>query len=155
MLKYYAAMLIILASCSPERTTRVEDLQKIVQAYNTKLEHAFLEQDLGALNNLYATNARLSPDGDRFYVGIDEILEYWRHDFSVSRVTQMSTQTLSVAGNADVIYETGITHVTSIYAGSASVNSVKYINVWTRQADESYKLTIDFWNNPAPDQPNH
>lgn len=155
MLKYFGTMLIILASCSPERTTRVEDLQNIVQAYNTKLEHAFLEQDLGALNHLYAPNARLSPDGDRFYVGIDEILAYWRHDFSVSRVTQMSTQTLSVAGNADVIYETGITRVTSIYAGSASVNSVKYINVWTRQADESYKLTIDFWNNPAPDQPIH
>ncbi|HQQ96653.1 MAG TPA: nuclear transport factor 2 family protein [Cyclobacteriaceae bacterium] len=128
-------------------------MKRIVELHNRQLEQAFRNQDLDALAKIYAPNARLCPDGDRFYVGIDEILKFWSQDFSVSRVTQMSTQTWSVAGNEDVIYETGITQVTSVNSGAVHQNSVKYINVWTRHTDNTYKLTIDFWNNPAPDQP--
>lgn len=147
-------LLLVLTSCAAKNSINEDEMKRIVQVHNQRLEQAFLNQDLDAFNNLYASNARLCPDGDRFYSGTSEILEYWRQDFASTKVTQMSTSTLSVAGNVDTIYETGITQVTSISSGTTHTGTVKYINVWSRQSDNTYKLSIDFWNSTKAGQSN-
>jgi ketosteroid isomerase-like protein len=60
----------------------------------------------------------------------------------------MNTNTLSVDGNSEVIYETGVT-ITESIGNDSTVHkgSVKYINVWKRQPDNTYKLSIDFCNS--------
>ncbi|MEQ1585393.1 MAG: nuclear transport factor 2 family protein [Cyclobacteriaceae bacterium] len=122
-------------------------MRKIVHAYNEKLEQSFLKQDISALDELYSANARLCPDGDTFYTGTEEIINFWKQDFATSKLLNMTTNTLSVSGNADVIYETGITQTEILYKDSVYKNSVKFINVWRLQSNQSYRLAIDFWNS--------
>jgi hypothetical protein len=45
-----------------------------------------------------------------------------------------------------VIYETGITTTRTQYKDSVYVTTVKFANVWKRQADGTYLLDVDIWN---------
>lgn len=147
MPKYITVIFVLtLISCSGNKTLSENEMRQITEANNKMLEQAFRNQDLDALAKIYAPNARLSPDGDRFYTGTQDVINFWRADFATSRVTEMSTTTLTVAGDRDVIYETGITRVTSTSSDVPKTNIVKYINVWARQSDNTYRLSVDFWN---------
>lgn len=142
---------LILVSCNQSKHLTDEQMQKIVHDRNSALEKAFLDQDTSQLSKVYASDARLSPNGDDFYVGRDAILKFWADDFSSSKLTNMTTTTLSVEGGEDVIYETGIARTETAYQDSIYHGVVKFINVWKRQPDGSYQLAIDFWNSPKQD----
>lgn len=138
---------LLFFSCSASEKLSEEEMRVIVHEYNERLERSFLEEDTLALRAIYATDARLCPDGDIFYVGKKDILNFWRNDFATSKLLKMTANTLSVKGNAEVIYETGITETETLYKDSVYKHSVKFINVWTQQPDKSYRLSIDFWNS--------
>lgn len=135
-----------LFSCDTSEKLSEEEMKAIVHKYNERLEKSFLAQDTLALREIYAPDARLCPDGDTFYVGTNDILRFWKNDFATSKLLKMSTNTFSVNGNAEVIYETGITETETLQKDSVYKSVVKFINVWRRQSDKSYRLSIDFWN---------
>lgn len=65
----------------------------------------------------------------------------------------MATQVLTTNGDREIIYETGKTRTTLVYHDSTLTVNVKYVNVWIREKDGSYKLDIDFWNKDQEDNP--
>jgi ketosteroid isomerase-like protein len=141
------SFLVILSACSSSEMTESQ-MKEIVNGKNALLEESFLEQDTSQLKDIYAEDARLSPNGDDFYVGRDAIIKFWAKDFQSSKLVKMDTETQSVSGDREVIYETGITSIEFMADDTLRKSSVKFINVWRRQPDESYKLAIDFWNSP-------
>jgi ketosteroid isomerase-like protein len=124
-------------------------MKKIAEENNARLEKSFLAGNVDSLIQMYSPDARLCPNGDTFYVGRDAIYNFWKADMASSVTLAMHTNTMSVSGNTDVIYETGITHVESKSKSDTVItkSAVKFINVWKRQPDNSYKLAIDFWNS--------
>lgn len=140
-------LVTLLSACSSSGLTESQ-MKEIVNGKNAILEESFLEQDTTQLKDIYAEDARLSPNGDDFYVGRKAIIKFWAKDFQSSKLVKMSTNTLSVSGDEEVIYETGITSVEYMLNDSLRKSSVKFVNVWRRQPDPSYKLAIDFWNSP-------
>jgi ketosteroid isomerase-like protein len=67
-------------------------------------------------------------------------------DFKSSKTLKMETNVLTIEGDENLIYETGITSSQILYNDSVYHPWVKYINVWCKQPNGDYKLDVDFWN---------
>lgn len=125
-----------------------ESMKDIVESRNTQLEQCFKSGNAERLAMMYTDSAKLSPNGSDFVYGRDSIKVFWTEDFKTSKVIEMNTTVLTIDGNSEILYETGITKLKIIYKDSLYSTSVKYINVWRKQHDGKYLLDVDFWNKP-------
>jgi len=140
----------ILVSCNPKlKVSSKSELKTIVEKQNELLESCFKGGDANKLAEMYADSAKLSPNGGHFIFGRDSIRAFWTEDFKTSKVLKMVTNVLTVDGNENLIYETGVTVSDILYNDSLYHPRVKYINVWRKQADSTFKLDVDFWNKDA------
>jgi len=124
-------------------------MRKIAETQNLMLGKCFMQGDAQKLAMMYADSAKLCPNGLNFIVGKEKIKDFWAEDFKTTKVLEMKTNVYSVDGNIDVIYETGKSTTKFLFNDSTITATVKYINVWRKQTDGSYKLDIDFWNKDA------
>ena len=151
MFKILVLNLVIIASffisCNPASNNLSKDeMRKIVEERNTALGDCFKNSDIEKLALIYSDSAKLSPDGREFVFGRDSIKAFWGRSFKTSKTLDMKTEVLTIDGDENVIYETGKTSSKILYEDSLYNVTVKYINVWTKQKDGSYKLDVDFWN---------
>lgn len=137
--------LLIILACNHQNISKAE-MRKIVENQNEKLELCFKEGNAEKLAQMYSDSAKLCPNGSHFVIGRDRIKAFWADDFKTSKVLEMSTDIQTIDGNTDVIYEIGKTTSKILIDDSLYVPTVKYINVWCKQSDGSYKLDVDFWN---------
>jgi ketosteroid isomerase-like protein len=76
--------------------------------------------------------------------------------FSAVTVTNMKLVVRDVAASGDLASETGHYEwtLTPKTRGAKPMTDMgKYVVVWKKQADGSYKLFRDIWNNDAPSAP--
>ncbi len=95
---------------------------------------------------MYTSEAKLSLNGYDFVNGRNSIHQLWKEDMINSKVLKMTTNTLTVDGNLDAIYETGKTQLKLTFKDSIFNTTVKYCNIWRKQADGFYLLDVDFSN---------
>ncbi len=139
---------ILLLSCSQKgKPSSKAEMKSLLEKQNQILATAFVAGDARKLAEMYTDSARLSPDGAHFIVGRDSIRAFWSKDFKSSKVLKMKTNVLTVEGNEDLIYETGITVSDILYKDSVYKPRIKYVNIWAKQPNGSYKLDVDFWND--------
>lgn len=141
---------LLIHSCTNgnvQQKISTEKLKEIVEKQNELLGNYFKSGDAEKVASLYTDSAKLSPDGNDFVLGRDSIKAFWKNDFKSSKLIEMKTEVLTTSGTEEVIYETGKTTTKSLYKDSVYTFTVKYVNVWLKQADGTYKLDIDFWNN--------
>jgi len=139
-------------ACNNNNELTKEEMKKIVDSNNLLLKQYFQNQDIENLANLYSDSAKLSPNGGSFVRGRKNIKEFWSEDFKTSKVIDMQTNTLTVDGNSNIIYETGITTSKIMYNDSLYTPTVKFINVWVKQSDGNFLLDVDFWNKDKAKQ---
>jgi ketosteroid isomerase-like protein len=139
-------LLFVTACTNVNQSLSYSEMKTIVEKQNNTLANCFIDRDPERLAQMYTDSAKLSPNGSEFVNGREKIRAFWADDFKTSRVLKMETKVLTLDGNRDVIYETGKAFSDIIYQDSLYHAHVKYINVWRRQTDGSYKLDVDFWN---------
>lgn len=155
--KYYQILFFLIGfsalpfiSCKQNlKTISKTELKTIVEKQNKALESCFKEGNVTKLANMYTDSAKLSPNGSHFIIGRDSIKAFWMEDFKSSKVLKMATKVLTIDGNENLIYETGITVSEILYNDSVYHPRVKYINIWRKQPDGNYKLDVDFWNKDS------
>jgi ketosteroid isomerase-like protein len=134
-------------SCKKSAQTLTKaEMKAIVEKQNDTLGNCFTKGDADKLAEMYTDSAKLSPNGSGFITGRDSIKLFWQEDFKSSKVLKMKTLVLTINGDENYIYETGKAFSEILYNDSVYHASVKYINVWRKQANGSYKLDVDFWN---------
>jgi ketosteroid isomerase-like protein len=145
-------IICLLVSCQqPGHKISKAEMRNIVEKQNDSLETFFKEGNADKLAAMYTDSAKLSPNGGNFVVGRDSIKAFWAEDFKSSKLLEMKTTVLTIDGNEDVIYETGKAVSKFLINDTVPYEAkVKYINVWKKQLNGSYKLDIDFWNKDAP-----
>jgi len=144
-----AISITVLNSCNlVEHQLTKAEMRSIVESRNEQLAECFKSGDVEKLAQMYSDSAKLCPNGYHFVYGRDSIKAFWEKDFETSKTIEMNTNILTIDGNNEVIYETGLATSKIIYNDSLYNPTVKYINVWCRQSDGSYLLDIDFWNKP-------
>jgi ketosteroid isomerase-like protein len=140
----------LVSSCKNiSQTMTNAEMKAIVEKQNELLGNCFTKGDVEKLAEMYTDSAKLSPNGSRFITGRDSIKTFWKEDFKSSKVLKMETLVLTINGDENYIYETGKAFSEILYNDSVYHARVKYINVWRKQPDGSYKLDVDFWNKDA------
>ena len=69
---------------------------------------------------------------------------------SFPKVTSFSTQTLDLTGAGDLAYQYGTYHMVMEDANGPITDDGKFIEVWKRQADGSWKIAYDIFNSDLP-----
>jgi len=146
-MKIYTAFIIVigLVSCQTQTLSK-EDMTNIVNERNERLRYLFIKGDADSLALMYTSEAKLSLNGYDFAKGRTTIHQLWKDDMVNSKVLEMTNQTLTIDGNSDVIYETGKTRLKLTFKDSVFNTTVKYCNIWRRQANGTYLLDVDFSN---------
>ena len=144
-----SVLIFFTLSCNNSRSELSKDkMESIITECNNKLGECFISGNADKLSLMYTDSAKLCPNGYDFVLGRENIKAFWAEDFRTSQVIEMRTQVLTVDGNINVIYETGISESKIFYNDSIYNARVKYINIWRKQTDGTYLLDVDFWNKP-------
>jgi ketosteroid isomerase-like protein len=139
-----ALSLIALSACQSDLTKT--EMKKIIHERNEKLGELFKKGDAAELSKMYSDSAKLCPDGADLFIGRQAIRNFWTSAMEGSTLQEMNTQTLTVDGDANVIYETGKTTTKILFKDSVYTSAVKFANVWRKQTDGTYLLDVDIWN---------
>lgn len=94
----------------------------------------------------YTDDAVLLPPGGETVTGRKAIAEYFGHFPKLEKLQWKRTE---VVGNSDLAYAMGSFsfEMTGPNATKPLVERGKYIEIWRRQADGSWKITRDIWNS--------
>jgi ketosteroid isomerase-like protein len=148
-MKYIAVipLLLFVVACRQEKLSKTE-MRNVLHQQNEKLGEYFKAGHAAQIATMYSDSAKLCPNRNtEVYIGRDAIKKFWAEASSDgSKLQEMTTETLTVDGDINVIYETGITTTKTLYKDSVYTSKVKFANVWKRQPDGNYLLDVDIWN---------
>jgi uncharacterized protein (TIGR02246 family) len=143
ILSVASASLALPPAADPNRA-RVEKLGK-------QFSEAFGKGDVAAVARMYAEDGMAFPPDAQIVKGRASIEAMWRGVKEIG-VQSVEFEILDVQTSGVLLVETGIAtlHVTGAGPAEARVK-IKYVVVWKKQKDGSWKISHDIWNNlPAP-----
>jgi ketosteroid isomerase-like protein len=141
------ALSLLVVACRQRELSKT-DMRHILHQQNEKLGEFFKAGDAAQIATMYSDSAKLCPNRNgEIYIGREAIRKFWTEATSDgSKLQEMITETLTVDGDVNVIYETGMTTTKTLYKDSLYTSKVKFANVWKRQPDGNYLLDVDIWN---------
>ena len=145
--------LVILALPAGCGLIEESDVDRIHQA-RARLEEAYNSRDTAALVTILTDDVVFLPPGAPAMVGRDNVVAMHQASFrqSADRYTSAldhSSSEIIVAGDWAVDRGTYVATITPADGGEASAYDHKYIYIWARQGDGSYKLRRAI-ANPTP-----
>lgn len=135
------------ASQSEGGTTMV---QQAIESANARFVEAYNRGDVASVAALYTDDAALLPPNAQVLRGRQAIEGFW----SAARQAGLRDpvlKTASVDHSGELACEIGsYTLKIQPEGGEATTDKGKYVVVWKRQADGSWKLAVDIWNTDLP-----
>jgi uncharacterized protein (TIGR02246 family) len=128
----------------------VREARAAIEAANAKFSAAYARGDAKALSSMYTSDAIVLPPDSEMIRGNEAIGEFWKKTRE-SGVQSAALTTVDVGRSGDVAYEVGKVSLTIQPPGKEPTTAVaKYVVIWKRQADGSWKLHRDIWNSLPP-----
>jgi uncharacterized protein (TIGR02246 family) len=124
-----------------------DEVRKAVEAANGQWAAAFNRGDAVAVAALYTEGATLMPPDRQIVRGRQGIQEFWQGAIQRGLKDAVLT-TVEVQADGNTAYEIGRISLT-VHAKDQTPKPIsnKYVVVWKRQADGSWKLHVDIWNS--------
>jgi uncharacterized protein (TIGR02246 family) len=118
-----------------------------IESAHRQFGKAFNSGDVAAIGALYTEDATVLPPNSQMVKCRRAIEEFWKGVMAMG-VHSVQLTTLDVQSSGDLAYEIGnATLEIQPQGGKVSTDTVKYVVVWKRQADDSWKLAADIWNS--------
>jgi len=118
-----------------------------IETVNREIGKAFSRGDAAAIAAFYTDDAVVMPPNSQMIKGRKAIEEFWKGAMGMG-VRSIQLDTLDVQSGTDLAYEIGnATMIIQPQGGKAATDTVKYVVVWKRQPDGSWKLAADIWNS--------
>ena len=134
-------------------TSQQMDVAKVrtaIEEADAKFVEAFNQGDAAAVAALYTDDATLLPPNNKMIQGKDGVQEFWNGAMQMG-VKVAALTTVDVSGSGNLAYEIGKYSLTIQPEGQeATKDEGKYIIVWKRDVDGSWKLHADIWNSSMP-----
>ena len=128
----------------------VSEARAAIEAANASFSEAFARGDAKALSAMYTPDAIVFPPDHEMIRGNQAIGEFWKATRD-GGVQSASLTTIDVGRSGDLAYEVGKVILKIQPAGKEpTTTAAKYVVVWTRQPDGSWKLHRDIWNSVPP-----
>lgn len=143
-----------LLSCAAPQKMDIAAVRKMIEEESDKWMEAYNRGDAAAVAAMYADDAKVLPPNIAMVQGRTGIQEFWSGAMQMG-LKDVRLTTVDVGGSGDTAYEIGNYSVTIQPEGGEGIrDSGKYVVVWKRQSDRTWKLVVDIWNSsmPAPPQ---
>jgi uncharacterized protein (TIGR02246 family) len=167
IVKLCAALPFVVAACAPKGETAVNDsaataaapavdaaaVRAAIDQQNVQLADAFAKSDSAALSTFYADDAMAMMAGQPAWNGKAEIMKNGTAMLKTVQFSDVKFTTTSLDVGGDFAIETGTYQMTATpKGGKPEPDKGKYVTVWKKQADGSWKIYRDVPNsdNPPP-----
>jgi uncharacterized protein (TIGR02246 family) len=161
------ALPFLVAACAPKGETAVKDsaatatapvvdpaaVRAAIEQQNARMTDALQKADTAAIGSLYADDAVVMMAGQPAWNGKAEMMRNGTAMLNEVKFSDMKLTTASVDVAGDYAIETGTVQMTLTPKGGKPMpDKGKYVTVWKKQADGSWKIYRDISNsdNPPP-----
>jgi uncharacterized protein (TIGR02246 family) len=154
---FVSALLVSAAACAPAAPpdTRARDEAAIREA-DAAFSAAASAKDIEAILGFYADDAVTMPPNAPASSGKDAIRKEFETMLAMPGMTLSWQASGAVAaGSSDIGYSWGTAQFGMTGPdGAAMSDTLKYVTIWRKQADGSWKVVVDIFNsNSAPPAP--
>ena len=141
---------LVQLSCARPETFDVVLVRKSIDEACAKYSGAIREGNVAGVVDVYTVDATLVPPDGEILKGKQAIEELYKKFFQMG-MKDIAFTTIEVGGSGDTAYEIGKTKVRIQPEGQAAIlDSTKYLVIWKRQADGTWKVHVDIWNFSVP-----
>jgi uncharacterized protein (TIGR02246 family) len=126
----------------------VAAVQRSIDSSLAKFASAITTGDTAAMQSIYTDDAVVMPQGMPAVRGRAAMSQYNAGMFSMFTVSNASFSTTELIVAGDYAIETGVYRMTmKPKTGPALPDTGKYISIWQRQSDGSWKMARDIFNS--------
>jgi len=134
----------------PEQVMDLAQVRQSIEEANVKFGEAVRLNDAAALAGLYTEDAKLLPPNSEMIQGREGVEAYWAGGFQMG-IKEIVLTTVEVMGMDDMVCEIGKAAITIQPEGQETIeDSGKYLVIWKKTADGTWKLHVDIWNTNLP-----
>ena len=146
-LVFVALALCVLAACEAQQKVDLEAEVESLLALDIAWSEAELEEQITYL----ADDAMYLPEGMPQVTGRDAIAEIWREEAQLPGFSiKWKPDGAVVSASGDFGYTFGPNKTTLNNAtGAITTSKGKYVTIWQKQPDQSWKVVVDIWNSDA------
>ena len=117
-----------------------------IEEANKRFGDAVGRGDVASVAALYTEDATVLPPNSEMIRGRPAIEGFWKSAIDMG-VRGLQLRTIEVQSSGDLAYEIGSAVLDMQAEGRASTQTAKYVVVWKRAADGSWRLAADIWNS--------
>jgi len=146
----HATLLLALAACAPAaQPGQTDEDYAAIEAARASFVEAMNAGDMAKAATIYADDAVVMPPnapGVHGKLAVQELLN------AFPPVGDFKLYGMEVKGGAGMVTVRGQYSMNLMLPGAAAAvaDSGKYVEVWMKQADGSWKMTWDIWNTDIP-----
>ena len=147
------ALLLIASGCgSTPKDTRAAD-ETTIRALDAQWAKSAAAKDLDATVGYYSDDASLLAPNSPIASDKQSIRESWNALLSPDTTLTWQATKVEVARSSDLAYVVGTYQLmTNDPKGSVAADRGKFVEVWKKQADGSWKTVADIFNSDLPAQ---
>ena len=150
LIAHFMAVLCI-AACQQNIKNQSPAFAEITAA-DDALQQAIAAKDLDRTVSFYSKNASLFPVAEPIVIGEKAIREEWAHLFAIPGFLNTAKRTkVEVSRSGDLAYTQG-TYATelNLAGGKTATEHGKWVSIWKKQSDGSWKIEVDISNTDEP-----
>ena len=160
-----AAVTLLVAACAPKGETAVKDsaagavaptvdaaaVRQSIEQGNAKMAEALAKGDSAVIASMYDNDAVAMMTGQPAWRGNAEIVKHGTAFLQDVKLSDMKFNTTGVDIGGDYAIETGTYEMMATPKGGKPMpDRGKYVTVWKKQADGSWKVYRDISNSDIP-----
>ena len=150
------SLAVVLSSCAHTTNGSSTSAMEAISAADAALQSAVAERNLEAIISFYAEDAVMLPTAEPIVVGKPAIRKEWQHILDIPDFQNRSVLTkVDVSSGGDMAYSMG-TYLAMMLGedGQPVTEPGKFLSVWKRQSDGSWRIVADTYNTDIP-PPDH
>jgi ketosteroid isomerase-like protein len=149
-----AALALLLAGCAkPVAPVDAKAAEQAVKTADTLWSKAASAHDFTNLFKYYADDATVLPANEEMLTNKPGVQKYWGDHLTRNVDVSWTPMYVEAAKSGDLVYDLGSYTMTTNPAkgkGAAVKDHGKYLAVWKKQPDGSWKAEADTWNSDLP-----
>jgi len=147
---------VLLVGCKPPEKFDAAAVKAKIDAACKAQEQAAVKGDATAAASNYEENAVILASNMPMVkgrAGIEKMMKAWMQ--SEMKMKEFTSTTISVEGAGEFAIQLGRYFQTFEMSGKVVADTGKFVTVWRKQVDGSWKMAYDIWNTdiPAPAMP--
>ena len=136
----------------PKEVMNLAQVRQLIEEANVNFGEAVRAGDATALASLYTEDATILPPNSEMIQGREGVEAYWAGGFQMGLKEAVLT-TLEVMEMGDMVCEIGKADVKIQPEGMDVIEDRgKYLVIWKKAADGTWKLHVDIWQSSLPTQ---